>query len=103
MKEQQKRIGSAEFRNTRFSYSVGLDGVEKFVATPELQSDDSIGPEPLKHGQVWAISPGGQDEAAGLSRIESVLWRNSLDIFATRAWPNTLAETRIRVYDRSIA
>ena len=61
VKEQQKRIGSAEFRNTRFSYSVGLDGVEKFVATPELQSDDSIGPEPLKHGQVWAISPGGQD------------------------------------------
>jgi len=61
VKEQQKRIGSAEFRNTRFSYSVGLDGVEKFVATPELQSDDSIGPEPLKHGQVWAISSGGQD------------------------------------------
>ena len=68
--EQQKRIGSAEFRNTQFSYSMGLDGVEKFVATPELQSEDSIGPDPLEHGQVWAISPGGQDEAAGLYRIE---------------------------------
>jgi hypothetical protein len=34
VKEQQKRIGTAEFRNTRFSYSVGLDGVEKFVVTP---------------------------------------------------------------------
>jgi ATP-dependent Lon protease len=63
VKEQQKRIGSAEFRNTQFSYSMGLDGVEKFVATPELQSEDSIGPDPLEHGQVWAISPGGQDEA----------------------------------------
>ena len=40
--EQQKRIGSAEFRNTQFSYAVGLDGVENFVATPELQSEDSI-------------------------------------------------------------
>ena len=70
VKEQQKRIGSAEFRNTQFSYSMGLEGVEKFVATPELQSEDSIGTDPLPAGQVWAISPGGQDDAAGLYRIE---------------------------------
>jgi ATP-dependent Lon protease len=70
VKEQQKRIGSAEFRNTQFSYSMGIEGVEKFVATPELQSEDSIGTDPLPAGQVWAISPGGQDEAAGLFRIE---------------------------------
>jgi ATP-dependent Lon protease len=36
VKEQQKRIGSAEFRNTHFSYTLGEDGVEQFVATPEL-------------------------------------------------------------------
>src|SRR6266436_2021705 len=70
VKEQQKRIGTAEFRNTQFSYSMGLDGVEKFVATPELQSEDSIGPDPLPPGQVFAIGPGGQDEAVGLYRIE---------------------------------
>jgi len=70
VKEQQKRIGSAEFRNTQFSYAMGLDGVEKFVATPELQSEDSIASDPLPPGQVWAISPGGQDEAVGLFRIE---------------------------------
>jgi ATP-dependent Lon protease len=70
VKEQQKRIGSAEFRNTQFSYVMGLDGIEKFVATPELQSEDSIGSDPLPAGQVWAISPGGQDEGAGLYRIE---------------------------------
>jgi ATP-dependent Lon protease len=70
VKEQQKRIGSAEFRNTQFSYSIGLDGVEKFVATPELQSEDSIGADPLPAGQVWAISPGTHDENAGLYRIE---------------------------------
>jgi ATP-dependent Lon protease len=70
VKEQQKRIGSAEFRNTQFSYTLGPDGVEHFVATPELQSEDSIGGDPLPAGQVWALSPGGQDEAASLYRIE---------------------------------
>ena len=45
-------------------------GVEHFVATPELQSEDSIGGDPLPAGQAWALSPGGQDEAAGLYRIE---------------------------------
>src|SRR5437867_5741933 len=70
VKEQQKRIGSAEFRNTHFSYQIGQDGVEKFVATPELQSEDSIGGDPLPPGQVWAISPGGMDENPGLYRIE---------------------------------
>ncbi len=70
VKEQQKRIGSAEFRNTHFSYQMGNDGVERFVVTPELQSDNSIGTDPLPPGQVWAISPGGQDENAGLYRID---------------------------------
>jgi len=70
VKEQQKRIGSAEFRNTHFSYQMGHEGVEVFVVTPELQSDNSIGTDPLPPGQVWAISPGGQDENAGLYRID---------------------------------
>src|SRR5690554_5117657 len=39
VKEQQKRIGAAEFRNTHFSYVMGEDGVEKFVSTPELHSE----------------------------------------------------------------
>ena len=71
VKEQQKRIGAAEFRNTHFSYVFGEDGVEKFVSTPELQSENSIGDDPLEPGQVWTISPGGTDEHAGLFRIEA--------------------------------
>ena len=70
VKEQQKRIGAAEFRNTHFSYIMGADGVEKFVSTPELQSDNNIGGDPLEPGQVWSISPGGGDEHPGLYRIE---------------------------------
>ncbi len=71
VKEQQKRIGAAEYRNTHFSYQLGADGVERFVATPELHSENSIGDDPLPPGQVWAISPGGLDENPGLFRIDA--------------------------------
>ncbi|MBV5276022.1 MAG: BREX system Lon protease-like protein BrxL [Lamprocystis purpurea] len=70
VKEQQKRVGAAEFRNTHFSYILGEDGVEKFVSTPELQSENSVGGDPLEPGQVWTISPGGGEENSGLYRIE---------------------------------
>ena len=70
VKEQQKRIGSAEFRNTQFSYSIGDEGVEKFVSTPELFSEDSIASDPLPPGQVWVISPGGSDAHPGLYRVD---------------------------------
>ncbi|MCC6145259.1 MAG: peptidase [Rhodocyclaceae bacterium] len=70
VKEQQKRIGAAEFRNTHFSYTLGAEGVEKFVSTPELQSQGGIGDEPLEAGQIWTLSPGGEDEHPGLFRLE---------------------------------
>lgn len=72
VKEQQKRVGAAEFRNTHFSYTIGDDGVEKFVATAELRANNEIGDDPLEPGQVWTISEGGSeiDDNAGLYRIE---------------------------------
>ena len=70
VKEQQKRIGAAEYRNTHFSYVMGEEGVEKFVSTPELQSGSGIGSDPLEPGQVWTISPGDGQEHPGLYRIE---------------------------------
>lgn len=70
VKEQQKRVLKTEFRNSHFSYFMGVDGVEQFVSTPELHSEDRIESDPLPPGQVWAISAGGQDSAPGLYRIE---------------------------------
>lgn len=70
VKEQQKRIGSAEFRNTHFSYKIGTDGVETFVATPEIQSENTIGEDPLAPGQIWSLNMGGQEESVGLYKIE---------------------------------
>jgi len=70
VKEQQKRCLKSEFRNTHFSYTMGVDGVEQFVATPELHSDEAIDGDPLPPGQVWAVGPGGGEAGAGLYRIE---------------------------------
>jgi ATP-dependent Lon protease len=40
VKEQQKRCLKAEFRNTHFSYFMGVDGVEQFVARlPKVSGD----------------------------------------------------------------
>ena len=70
VKEQQKRCLKSEFRNTHFSFTIGADGVEQFVATPELHSDEAIEGDPLPPGQVWAISPGSSEAAPGLFRVE---------------------------------
>jgi ATP-dependent Lon protease len=70
VKEQQKRCLKSEFRNTHFSYTMGTEGVEQFVATPELHSDEAIDGDPLPPGQVWAIGPGTGETGAGLYRIE---------------------------------
>jgi len=71
VKEQQKRCLKTEFRNTHFSYFMGVDGVEQFVSTPELHSDEAIEADPLPPGQIWVISPGGQEAAPALYRIEA--------------------------------
>ena len=70
VKEQQKRCFASEFRNTHFSYFMGEEGVEKFVSTPELHSDEAIDTDPLPPGQVWGISPGSGETGVSLFRLE---------------------------------
>ena len=70
IKEQQKRCFKSEFRNTHFSYTLGADGIEQFVSTPELHSDEAIESDPLPPGQVWAVGPGSPEVGSGLYRIE---------------------------------
>jgi ATP-dependent Lon protease len=71
VKEQQKRVGSAEFRNTHFSYRIGEDGIETFVTTPEIHSENTIGDDPMPPGQLWSMNTGGgQEETTGLYKIE---------------------------------
>ncbi|MGA9796694.1 MAG: BREX system Lon protease-like protein BrxL [Rhizomicrobium sp.] len=69
VKEQQRRVFKSEFRNTHFSYTLGADGVETFVPTPELQSEQAIEADPLPPGQIWAIATAA-GQGVGLYRIE---------------------------------
>lgn len=93
VKEQQKRIGFAEFRNTHFSYRMGNEGVERFIVTPELQSENHIGTDPLPPGQVWAISPGGMNENPGLYRIEITVGPGSGVNILNRPSPSAFKES----------
>ncbi len=70
VKEQQKRVFKSEFRNTHFSYTMGAEGVEQFVSTPELHSDEAIETDPLPPGQVWAVGTGSMETGVGLYRLE---------------------------------
>ena len=71
VKEQQKRIGTAEFRNTQFSYTLGQDGVEKFVVTPELQSEDQHRPRSARRpARSGRSAPAVRTRAPGCYRIE---------------------------------
>lgn len=58
-------------RNTHFSYILGADGIEQFVSTPELHSDEALETDPLPPGQVWAANPGSPETGPGLYRIEA--------------------------------
>jgi len=69
VKEQQKRIGSAEFRNTYFSYRIGENGVETFISTPELHGENTITEGPQPPGQVWSINLVGLDDNVGLYKF----------------------------------
>ena len=72
VKEQQKRIGAAEFRNTHFSFTMFPDGIEQFVSTPELHNENSIeNSDPLPGGSgCGRCLPAVRDENPGLFRIE---------------------------------
>ena len=56
---------------------MGEDGIEVFVSTPELHSDEAIELDPLPPGQVWGISPGGRETGASLYRLEVTVGRGS--------------------------
>lgn len=93
VKEQQKRLVPTEYRNTQFSYHMNDEGVEKFVGTPELHQENSIGDDPLPPGQVWVMSPGSTDEAPGLFRIDVTVGPGSAVKLLNQPAPPALKES----------
>ena len=103
VKEQQKRIGAAEFRNTQFSYRILPDGVETYVATPELQNPEGIGTDPLSPGHVWGIAPGVGGESPGLFRLEATEGPGSSYRLTNVSPPGPLRESTQTAYQNLVA
>lgn len=69
MKEQLKKMGSFEYYQTSFSYTLQDTGEEKFVGVPEQGGRNLISSEPLTPGTVYTAGV-TSDGTVGLYRLE---------------------------------
>ena len=69
VKEQLKKMGSFEYSQTSFSYSINKTGEENFVGVPEQGGQDLIAAEPMAPGSVYVASV-TEDGTVGLYRLE---------------------------------
>ena len=69
VKEQLKKMGSFEYYQTSFSYTVQASGEERFVGVPEQGGRDLISADPLAPGTVYT-SGVTADGTVGLFRLE---------------------------------
>jgi ATP-dependent Lon protease len=69
VKEQLKKMGSFEYYQTSFSYTLQETGEEKFVGVPEQGGRDLISTDPLPPGTVYTAGV-TSDGTVGLYRLE---------------------------------
>ena len=69
VKEQLKKMGSFEYYQTSFSYTLQDTGEEKFVGVPEQGGRDLISTDPLPPGTVYSAGV-TSDGTVGLYRVE---------------------------------
>ena len=69
VKEQLKKMGSFEYYETSFSYSINSTGEERFVGVPEQGGRDLIALDPLAPGSAHTAGV-TSDGTVGLFRIE---------------------------------
>src|SRR5688572_2437193 len=69
VKEQLKKMGSFEYYQTSFSYTLQETGEEKFVGVPEQGGRDLISADPLSPGTVYTAGV-TSDGTVGLYRLE---------------------------------
>lgn len=69
VKEQLKKMGSFEYYDTSFSYSINSTGEERFVGVPEQGGRDLIALDPLAPGSAYTAGV-TSDGTVGLFRIE---------------------------------
>ena len=69
VKEQLKKMGSFEYYQTSFSYTLQDSGEERFVGVPEQGGRDLISADPLSPGTVYTAGV-TSDGTVGLYRLE---------------------------------
>jgi ATP-dependent Lon protease len=69
VKEQLKKMGSFEYYQTSFGYTLQETGEERFVGVPEQGGRDMISSDPLSPGTVYSAGVTG-DGTVGLYRVE---------------------------------
>ncbi len=69
VKEQLKKMGSFEYYQTSFSYTLQDTGEERFVGVPEQGGRDLISTDPLSPGTVYTAGV-TSDGTVGLYRLE---------------------------------
>ncbi|HVY61010.1 MAG TPA: protease Lon-related BREX system protein BrxL [Planctomycetota bacterium] len=69
VKEQLKKMGSFEYYQTSFSYTLQETGEQRFVGVPEQGGRDLVSSDPLPPGSVYGAGLKG-DGTVGLYRIE---------------------------------
>jgi ATP-dependent Lon protease len=69
VKEQLKKMGSFQYYQTSFSYTIQESGEERFVGVPEQGGRDLISADPLAPGTVYT-SGVTSDGTVGLFRLE---------------------------------
>ena len=69
VKEQLKKMGSFEYYQTSFSYTLQETGEERFVGVPEQGGRDLISMDPLSPGTVYTAGV-TSDGTVGLYRLE---------------------------------
>lgn len=67
--ETQLGLPVLDWAIQHIDYTLGTEGVEKFVSTPELKSQAGIGDEPLECGQIWTLGPGGRTSTRACSGL----------------------------------
>src|SRR6478609_3006175 len=69
VKEQLKKMGSFEYYQTSFSYTLQENGEERFVGVPEQGGRDLISTDPLSPGTLYTAGV-TSDGTVGLYRLE---------------------------------
>jgi ATP-dependent Lon protease len=72
VKEHLKKMGSFEYYQTSFSYTLQETGEERFVGVPEQGGRDLISSDPLPPGTAYSAGVTA-DGTVGLYRIEVTL------------------------------